>query len=367
MNVIFLDIDGVLNGNTKRTAYEKELAKQERKYLNIDDSALEYLKKLQNKYEAKIVLTSTWRWPIESLKEDLKNKPVTKEERMQPFANLRTLYEKLMVEYDLAIDDATESIGNRLIEIELYLLTHPEIEKFVILDDDDYKFSEIFKQHFIKCCLDGKSLGEKEYKQACDSFNQQKRYMPNEKQNEGLQNYYKSLTERLKREAKNFYDCILEEDFETFVFEGEAYNGKRYRELYTYLNEDIKKEISREEWRKGEIETKNGRTFKEAVIIKRKYYASVTLMEADGVSKELYDIFLDEIDMEEESTYIIGNLIEELSDREKNNIVQQTVYKYRELSKNKFYGQTSEIENFAKKFLNKDIKSLALEEDRDNE
>ena len=100
MNVIFLDIDGVLNSPNYTKKYKEMKTKKERVYKNIDDNALNYLKELQNRYDAKIVLTSTWRkWrnliSIDKLKKSIKEDPITEDERTEDYANLRTLYEKL--------------------------------------------------------------------------------------------------------------------------------------------------------------------------------------------------------------------------------------------------------------------------------
>ncbi len=150
MNVIFLDIDGVLNSSNYTKRYKEIQTKKERTYKNIDDSALNYLQKLQNKYNAKIVLISTWRKWGKSISIDIKENPITEEERTEDYANLRTLYEKLRIEYDLDLDDMTDDLQNRMLEIQLYLLLHKEIEKFVILDDDDENFTEMFEEQFIQ-------------------------------------------------------------------------------------------------------------------------------------------------------------------------------------------------------------------------
>lgn len=166
MNVIFLDIDGVLNSPNYTKRYKEMQTKKERTYKNIDDNALNYLQKLQNKYDAKIVLISTWRkWgksiSIDKLKKTIKEDPITEKERTEDYANLRTLYEKLRVEYNLDLDDMTDDLQNRMLEIQLYLLLHKEIEKFVILDDNDEHFTEMFEEQFIQCCTEGDSFGKK--------------------------------------------------------------------------------------------------------------------------------------------------------------------------------------------------------------
>ena len=154
MNVIFLDIDGVLNSTNYTKRYEEMKTKKEGIYKNIDDSALKYLKELRNRYDAKIILISSWRMPINKLKKSIEEKSITEKERKEygGKATLRTLYEKVKLEYDLDFDDATTDLHNRMLEIQLYLLLHKEIEKFVILDDNDENFTEIFEEQFIQCC-----------------------------------------------------------------------------------------------------------------------------------------------------------------------------------------------------------------------
>ena len=58
MNVIFLDVDGVLNN-----AYTTDRIKG---YIGIDDNKVRLLKQIVDYFDAKIILSSTWRYDIDN-------------------------------------------------------------------------------------------------------------------------------------------------------------------------------------------------------------------------------------------------------------------------------------------------------------
>jgi len=98
MNIIFLDINGVLNTTTD---------------YDFNPNCLVNLKQLVKDTNAKIVITSAWRRYEESLNEIIKT--------------LKT--------YDIEVNGTTKILHTtRSHEINVYLEEH-EIEKFVILDD----------------------------------------------------------------------------------------------------------------------------------------------------------------------------------------------------------------------------------------
>ena len=116
--VVFLDIDGVLNTKTTVKATPKG-------YTGIDDARVTVLAKAIEKYGgADIVLISDWK----SLREDDED--------------YLYLLSKLNKE-GLTISGKTEGIffdrGAGILE---YLHQHPEIEEFVILDDNIYDFKD---------------------------------------------------------------------------------------------------------------------------------------------------------------------------------------------------------------------------------
>lgn len=119
MNIIFLDIDGVLNS----LAYFQSLDKSKQSSFNdISDFHLKMLAKIYHSVQAKIVLSSTWRYldnpnEIETYK----------------------MYEYLTAElnrYSMQIIDKTPVIhGNRPLEIDTWAKEN-KCKTFVSLDDD---------------------------------------------------------------------------------------------------------------------------------------------------------------------------------------------------------------------------------------
>ena len=134
MKVIFLDVDGVLNSIDDLMEYrEKNNITKTILYDDIADKRLELLKQLVEKTKAEIVISSSWRmgWirngkPKEFNKESLMYKLVSR-----------------LSDYNLKHIDVTPYLYdsniryNRGDEIREWLNQHPEVEKFVILDDED--------------------------------------------------------------------------------------------------------------------------------------------------------------------------------------------------------------------------------------
>lgn len=111
MKAIFLDVDGVLNSDE----YFDKI-----KNLNIDgiqsEIDVEKIKLLNiaiNETKAKIVLTSSWRYT----------------------RNAQEL-RKLLLEYGISTDSTPFIQNERGLEIKQYLSEHPDVEDFVIVDDE---------------------------------------------------------------------------------------------------------------------------------------------------------------------------------------------------------------------------------------
>jgi len=117
MNIIFLDIDGVLNcSKTKEFKTEKYA---------IDKILLKRLKNIIEKTGVSIVLSSVWRFDENSC-----------------------VYLKSI---GINFIDKTPNFKNKIrgYEIEAWLKEHPEVKKYAILDDDsDMLFSQ--KPYFFK-------------------------------------------------------------------------------------------------------------------------------------------------------------------------------------------------------------------------
>lgn len=116
--VVFLDIDGVLN--TKTT-----VERTPDLYRGIDDARVEILAKAVGKYEnADIILSSDWK----DLRADSDD--------------LRYLNSKLEKQGLTLAGKTTDHWNNRGEGIIKYLELHPEIDDFVILDDNKFDFRD---------------------------------------------------------------------------------------------------------------------------------------------------------------------------------------------------------------------------------
>ena len=125
MKVVFLDIDGVLNDAFTTADLMDDLPKKEH---------LDCLKAIIDATDAKIVLSSTWRL-FPSARNDVKNA-------------LRNV--------GLEFIDKTKELRDRASEIQEWLSRHPEVEKFVILDDEEIsgKFPDnLVQTTFYRCLL----------------------------------------------------------------------------------------------------------------------------------------------------------------------------------------------------------------------
>ena len=145
MKVIFLDIDGVLNGYNKwntllykiidalnseklRLWYKKEITP-----FGVHERKVKRLAKIVKATNAKIVISSSWRIILNNT----------------PYDKLTKNYKRLIdlfIKYDMDIFDITPSSvdGKRDKEIITWLSRHEkDVENFIILDDEN-TFLEVF-------------------------------------------------------------------------------------------------------------------------------------------------------------------------------------------------------------------------------
>ena len=115
-NLLFLDIDGVLNCPTTKDKIKG--------FRGIEDKKVELLKTLVDKYDFKIILSSTWRMSWE--KED--------KSKQDAFSNY---LDKKLLKYGLTIYDKTIDIrwNKRGSEIFDYL-KDKDVDFWVVLDDE---------------------------------------------------------------------------------------------------------------------------------------------------------------------------------------------------------------------------------------
>ena len=118
--VVFLDIDGVLNTRTTVKSTPKGR-------VGIDDARVAILAKTIEKYGGEVVLTSDWK-NLKSTDED--------------YCYLLERLEKYGLTISGHTKDNNRARGAGVVE---YLKEHPEIEEYVILDDNTFDFSDYRK------------------------------------------------------------------------------------------------------------------------------------------------------------------------------------------------------------------------------
>lgn len=118
MNIIFLDIDGVLNSHRKLIEVYKKTHKPHSGYnYPFDEICLNNLKRLVDITNSKIVITSTWRTDEEGRKKIIETlKAYSLDQHIIGYTPI--LHQK------------------RGIEIQAYLSTLDTIPNFIIIDDD---------------------------------------------------------------------------------------------------------------------------------------------------------------------------------------------------------------------------------------
>lgn len=122
MKVIFLDIDGVLNEDTTPTRTKSRV-------IFIDQDKLMRLKRIVDATGAKIVLSSTWRHDRDDARYN------------GDFLELREAFQTGGLDFcDYTPVDATGA--HRGMEIKAWLSLHPEVDRYIILDDELFDFEE---------------------------------------------------------------------------------------------------------------------------------------------------------------------------------------------------------------------------------
>ena len=126
MNVIFLDLDGVLNSERSFLA-SAMIAKDEvesvwhRTWRTIDPIAVNLVNRLCKDSKSKIVISSSHKKEVPSGPDKL--------------FGLRDYFETLGIDHDLIVGWTPTSLGIRGNEIQAFLDKHPEITNYLIIDD----------------------------------------------------------------------------------------------------------------------------------------------------------------------------------------------------------------------------------------
>jgi hypothetical protein len=178
--IIFLDIDGVLNGYNSFTGvcykvFSKlgllRFVKQHYDLFGVHTNKVKLLSKIVKATNAKIVLSSTWRnsWYKPYYKKTIREKEL-----------VNKLYKHGIEVIGIT---PTNKDNRRELEILSYLSEHEdEIDSFVILDDEKFGIKDLFNDRFVCTSRDGKITGawhentglkRKHIKQAIKILNEQ--------------------------------------------------------------------------------------------------------------------------------------------------------------------------------------------------
>lgn len=131
MNVLFVDIDGVLNSLRNKNV--------------IVDRMVKVLSEICHKYNCKVVVESTHK-PKISIEEDGSS-------MMRELFNYFKKYDIDCIGWTPCVeihDGSLELLCFKDYEILYYLGKHPEIEHFAIIDDNDYYDLNILKEYLVE-------------------------------------------------------------------------------------------------------------------------------------------------------------------------------------------------------------------------
>ena len=157
MNIIFLDIDGVLNSRSTKDKCGP--------YRGIEDNKILLLKKLVDKYDAKIVLISSWKekwFKSEYLKD--------KQDDLANYLDMK------MKKLGLEIYDKTNELYSRTGGIRAYLSELHErgiaLNNYVIINDEmeRYKNVSTCRPHIIQTSFEKEGLTRKHIEKASSIF-----------------------------------------------------------------------------------------------------------------------------------------------------------------------------------------------------
>ena len=150
MNIIFLDIDGVLNTNEsfKKEYYRSKELNRDRIY-PIDEVRLLYLLEIVKLTDAKIVLTSSNR--LNFIKHDNK---------LIPLNGIGKDIINSFNRHNLSIYDITPYDNNRIRgnEIKMWLENNNNVDNYIIIDDEEVGL-ELYKDKLIKTNINNEVYG----------------------------------------------------------------------------------------------------------------------------------------------------------------------------------------------------------------
>ena len=125
MQIIFLDIDGVMNSH-QWLEQQPPFSLREHPERAIDPAAVQHLNHLTDKTGAQIVVTSTWRlkWSVHRLRKIFVNSDI----RGALLDVTEVLTVAASMHHKMHVDPRAQEIFN-------WLQHHPEVTQYVVLDD----------------------------------------------------------------------------------------------------------------------------------------------------------------------------------------------------------------------------------------
>lgn len=158
INLIFLDIDGVLNCFSTKDKVGP--------YIGIDDEKVKYLKEIVDNTSSKIVLISTWRYNW--YKKDILK---SKQDDLANYLDEKLSKQGLTILNK--IDDDVIGRGDGILEfIELLKWKKIKVGKFIILDDEMFDYKELkLTKNLIMTSFESGGLLKKHVRRAIKMLN----------------------------------------------------------------------------------------------------------------------------------------------------------------------------------------------------
>ena len=156
MKVIFLDIDGVMNSTEEMIALYNQYGSSVDTTLPTPTKC-KLLKQLVDKTGARLVLSSSWRLSLNAIQKLIDifepynlilSGFTCHEVDIKKFKD--TQYEHIKPRYQHSINGWGTYIEDRGAEIAAWLLDHPQVEKFIILDDEESDIRHWFPNNLVK-------------------------------------------------------------------------------------------------------------------------------------------------------------------------------------------------------------------------
>ena len=155
MKVVFLDMDGVMTDDYLINYEYKHRHENNNQLFMLEDKFVT-LKKIVDKYDLKVVISSSWKCGIEYYEADGEETVIDR---------VKEVFNK----YDIPYIGTTPCVPNPNFrggqemwteyDIQAYLIEHPEVTDYVIFDDHEYHDLNTLNNHLIETSYNEDGLG----------------------------------------------------------------------------------------------------------------------------------------------------------------------------------------------------------------